>query len=197
MRPSPADMVAKQFKQGLVTAEQAALAPTVTMCDDVAVEADSGGHTDIRHMPVLLPVIIARRDKIAQETGMRIRVGAGGGAIGCARGGGGVRDGRRPLIVTGTINQMSKQSGRATLFGSSCRGDVSDVTMAPAADMFEMGVDLQVLKKGTMFPARAKKLYDLFVKYPSIEAIPADMQARLEKQVARSASRWRRSGRRR
>ena len=27
--------------------------------------------------------------------------------------------------------------------------------MAPAADMFEMGVKLQVLKRGTMFPMRA------------------------------------------
>ena len=62
--------------------EQAALAPTVTMCDDVAVEADSGGHTDNRPLPVLLPVILAARDAIAKETGIRVRVGAGGG-IGC------------------------------------------------------------------------------------------------------------------
>ena len=34
--------------------------------------------------------------------------------------------------------------------------------MAPAADMFEMGVKLQVLKRGTMFPMRAQKLYELY-----------------------------------
>ena len=185
MRPPPADMVAKLLKQGLVTAEQAALAPTVTMCDDVAVEADSGGHTDNRHMPVLLPVIIARRDKIAQETGMRIRVGAGGG-IGCPEAAAAAFAMGADFIVTGTINQMSKQSGTCDIVRKQLsEATYSDVTMAPAADMFEMGVDLQVLKKGTMFPARAKKLYDLFVKYPSIEAIPADLQARLEKQVFR------------
>ena len=57
MHPPPADMVAKLLAKGLVTAEQAALAPGVTMCDDVAVESDSGGHTDNRHMPVLLPLV--------------------------------------------------------------------------------------------------------------------------------------------
>merc|ERR1740139_1763780 len=43
MLPPPADIVAKLLAKGLVTAEQAALAPGVTMCDDVAVECDSGG----------------------------------------------------------------------------------------------------------------------------------------------------------
>merc|ERR1719460_89946 len=85
MRSPPADLVEKCLKAGHITPQQAALAPFVTMCDDVAVEADSGGHTDNRPMPVLLPVIIATRDAIAAETGMRVRVGAGGG----------LRDGRR------------------------------------------------------------------------------------------------------
>ena len=45
--------------------------------------------------------------------------------------------------------------------------DIADVTMAPAADMFELGVDLQVLKRGTMFAVRARKLHDLYKAYPS------------------------------
>jgi trans-AT polyketide synthase/acyltransferase/oxidoreductase domain-containing protein len=40
--------------------------------------------------------------------------------------------------------------------------DMADVIMAPAADMFEMGVKLQVLKRGTMFAMRAQKLYDVY-----------------------------------
>ena len=34
----------------------------------------------------------------------------------------------------------------------------ADTAMAPAADMVEMGVKVQVLKRGTMFPMRAAKL---------------------------------------
>merc|ERR1719198_1631720 len=185
MRPPPADLVEKCLRAGHITPQQAALAPLVTMCDDVAVEADSGGHTDNRPMPVLLPVIIARRDKIAQETGMRIRVGAGGG-IGCPEAAAAAFAMGADFIVTGTINQMCKQSGTCDIVRKQLsEATYSDVVMAPAADMFEMGVDLQVLKKGTMFPARAKKLYELFVQYPSLEALPAEVKARLEKQVFR------------
>ena len=59
----------------------------------------------------------------------------------------------------------------------------SDITMAPAADMFDAGVELQVLSKGTMMPSRAKKLYELFVAYPSLDAIPADVKAKLEQKT--------------
>merc|ERR1711998_290211 len=74
----------------------------------------------------------------------------------------------------GTVDQVRKVLSEATY---------CDVTMAPAADMFDQGVELQVLKKGTMFPSRAKKLYELFKAYPSIEALPADVLKRLEKQT--------------
>ena len=64
---------------------------------------------------------------------------------------------------------------------------MADVTMAPAADMFEMGVKLQVVKRGTLFPMRANKLYELYTRYDSIEAIPKDEREKLEKQVFRSS----------
>jgi PfaD family protein len=57
----------------------------------------------------------------------------------------------------------------------------ADVTMAPAADMFEMGVTVQVLKRGTMFPMRAAKLYELYRHYASIEELPPQEREKLEK----------------
>ncbi|NET71159.1 MAG: 2-nitropropane dioxygenase, partial [Sphaerospermopsis sp. SIO1G2] len=64
---------------------------------------------------------------------------------------------------------------------------LADVTMAPAADMFEMGVKLQVLKRGTMFAMRAGKLYELYRSCDSLESIPAKDQAMLEKQIFRTS----------
>jgi len=183
MRPPPAELVDKLLKAGQITAEQAALAPRVTMCDDVAVEADSGGHTDNRAMPVLLPVIIGLRDAIATEIGMRVRVGAGGG-IGCPEAAAAAFAMGADFIVTGTINQMSRQAGTCDKVREQLsNASYSDVVMAPAADMFDAGVNLQVLSKGTMFPSRAKKLYELFVAYPSLEALPADVVKRLEERI--------------
>ena len=57
----------------------------------------------------------------------------------------------------------------------------ADISMAPAADMFEMGVKVQVLKRGTMFAMRAQKLYDLYVKYPSWDEIPVAERDAVEK----------------
>ncbi|MCH8977097.1 MAG: 2-nitropropane dioxygenase, partial [Proteobacteria bacterium] len=57
----------------------------------------------------------------------------------------------------------------------------ADVAMAPAVDMFEMGVKLQVLKRGTMFAMRGNKLYKLYRAYDSIDAIPEKERQSLEK----------------
>jgi PfaD family protein len=53
--------------------------------------------------------------------------------------------------------------------------------------MFEMGVKVQVLKRGTMFPMRAAKLYELYRAYPSLEVIPDSEKVVLEKTIFRSS----------
>jgi len=63
----------------------------------------------------------------------------------------------------------------------------ADVARAPAADMFEMGVTVQVLKRGTMFSMRGGKLYELYRACGSLEDIPAAERAKLEKQVFRQS----------
>jgi PfaD family protein len=57
--------------------------------------------------------------------------------------------------------------------------------MAPAADMFELGIKVQVLKRGTMFPLRAAKLYDLYTQYHSFADIPENQQSILERDFFR------------
>ena len=55
--------------------------------------------------------------------------------------------------------------------------------MAPAADMFEMGVRVQVLKRGSMFAMRASRLYELYSRYNSIEEIPSADREKIEKTI--------------
>src|SRR6185312_4623224 len=62
----------------------------------------------------------------------------------------------------------------------------AEVAMAPAADMFEMGVKVQVLKRGTLFAMRAARLYELYRAHESLDAIPADERANLEKTIFRA-----------
>ena len=51
--------------------------------------------------------------------------------------------------------------------------------------MFELGVKVQVLKRGTMFPLRAGKLYELYNRYNSYEEISSDQRAILERDFFR------------
>lgn len=187
MQPAPAKILQKLVDEGLITAEQMELAQLVPMADDITAEADSGGHTDNRPFVTLLPSILALRDEMQAQYNYStpLRVGVGGGvgtpdaalaafAMGAA------------FIVTGSVNQACYEAGASEHTRKIlAQADMADVTMAPAADMFEMGVKLQVLKRGTLFPMRAQKLYDLYVNYDSIDAIPADEREKLEKQIFR------------
>jgi PfaD family protein len=187
MQPAPEKMLDKLLGLGLITAEQKELAATVPMSDDVTVEADSGGHTDNRPLVSVLPSIIALRDQIQTQYNYdeQIRVGVGGG-IGTANAALGAFMMGAAYIVTGSINQACYQADASEHTRKIlAQADMADVIMAPAADMFEQGVKLQVLKRGTLFAMRAQKLYELYMAYDSIEAIPADERAKIEKQIFR------------
>jgi PfaD family protein len=87
-------------------------------------------------------------------------------------------------LLTGSVNQACREAGTSDAVRQLlAQTQQADVIMAPAADMFEMGVELQVARRGTMFAMRAKKLYRLYREYPSLDAIPAEDRASLEHTV--------------
>lgn len=184
LAPAPKKMLDALVERGDLTSEQAELASQMPVAEDLIAEADSGGHTDNRPALALLPTIIALRDekqKLYQGRDVELRVGAAGGistpASACAAFAMGAA-----FIVTGSVNQSCLESGSSDVVREMlCKAGQADVAMAPAADMFEMGVQVQVLKWGTMFPVRAKKLYQLYRDYGSMEELPAKERAVLEK----------------
>ncbi len=182
LSPAPPRLVAELLAAGLVTAEQAELAKQVPMCDDLTAEADSGGHTDNRPAITLLPTLLALRDRL----GSPARVGLAGGIATPASVAAAFALGAS-YVVTGSINQACTESGSSDAVRRMlAEAGQADVTMAPAADMFEMGVKLQVLKRGTMFAMRGQKLFELYRAHPSWEAIPATERAAVEKNILRA-----------
>lgn len=187
MRPAPERLLTPLVEQGLITAEQAQLAQTVPVADDITCEADSGGHTDNRPLVALLPSIMALRDEIQAEYNFAtpVRVGAAGG-IGTPSAALASYMMGASYVVTGSINQATREAGASEHTKKALsQADMADVIMAPAADMFEMGVEVQVLKRGTMFPMRAQKLYEIYVNHASIDDIDPKERAKLEKSVFR------------
>ena len=129
--------------------------------------------------------MIALRDELQEKYryAAPIRVGAAGG-IGAPEAALGAFMMGAAYIVTGSVNQACVEAGASAHTKKLlAQAEMADVMMSPAADMFEMGVKLQVLKRGTLFPMRAQKLYDLYQKYNSIKDIPAAERQKLEKQI--------------
>ncbi|MBW4572065.1 MAG: PfaD family polyunsaturated fatty acid/polyketide biosynthesis protein [Tolypothrix carrinoi HA7290-LM1] len=185
MKPAPEKILQDLVSQGLITQEQAALASLVPVASDITVEADSAGHTDNRPLICLLPFIQQIRDRIQAEYQYEknIRVGAGGGistpqAVLAAFMMG------ADYVVTGSVNQACLESGTSEAVKASlAQVDIADVAMSPAADMFEMGVKVQVLKRGTLYAMRAHKLYEIYRQYNSIDEIPAVERQKIEKEL--------------
>jgi trans-AT polyketide synthase, acyltransferase and oxidoreductase domains len=185
LAPAPDAMLRELVSRGHLTSAQADLARTIPIAEDVTAEADSGGHTDNRPMIALVPTMIALRDRMQSQHGYSVtpRIGAGGGistpasvaaafALGAA------------YVVTGSVNQACVEAGTSDAVRKMLAdAQQADVVMAPAADMFEMGVKVQVLKRGTMFAMRGAKLYELYHSHSSLDSIPVEIRRNLETTV--------------
>ena len=164
LAPPDPQMVAALRAVGSVTAEQARLASLVPLADDICAEADFGGHTDRRVALTLVPHFRALRDEAAARHSLRqrIRIGAAGGIgspdaiAACFMLG-------ADFVMTGSINQCTPEAGTSDAAKDMlAAADLADFDIAPAGDMFEIGAKVQVLKRGTLFPGRANRLYELY-----------------------------------
>jgi PfaD family protein len=187
LSPAPENLRRELAAAGLITNEEASLGAEIPMAQDVTVEADSGGHTDNRPLVSLLPAIIDLRDRVAERHRYADapRVGAAGGIATPSSAAAAYMMGAA-YVLTGSVNQACVESGSSDLVRKMlAAAGQADVAMAPAADMFELGVKVQILKRGTMFAMRAAKLYEAYRAYDSIEALPGALRASLERDLFR------------
>jgi PfaD family protein len=189
LMPAPERLLRQLVERGDLTEEQARLAARVPLAEDLTAEADSGGHTDNRPAITLIPTMIALRDEIAAKQGYARapRIGAAGGIATPASAAAAFAMGAS-YVLTGSINQACVEAGTSKPVKEMLAASgQADVMMAPAADMFEMGVKVQVLKFGTMFAVRAKKLYDVYLAHESLDAIPGPLREQLERDYLRQS----------
>ncbi len=189
LSPAPEKILEVLYNKGQITSEQFEMARQVPLAEDITVESDSGGHTDNRPLNALFPAIVRLRDQLAAHYNYdrQIRIGAAGSlgtpeaiaaafALGAA------------YVLLGSVHQGCCESGlsadgRALL----AQAGIADVAMTASADMFEMGVKVQVLKKGILMPMRGNELYDIYSRYNSLEEIPASIRQNIEKNIFRAS----------
>lgn len=183
LQPAPAAIVEKLVEQAYLTKSEAALAQYVPIAKDICVEADSGGHTDSGNPSVIFPAI--KRLAIYAQSYHRylqpIGVGLAGG-IGSPDSALAAFMLGADFIMTGSINQCTPEAGTSIAVKDLLQAmDVYDTSYAPAGDMFETGAKVQVLKRGVLFAARANKLYQIYLQYPSLDSLPKSVQDQIKK----------------
>jgi trans-AT polyketide synthase/acyltransferase/oxidoreductase domain-containing protein len=184
MSPAPEEILGLLVARGELTGAEADLARRIPVAQDVTAEADSGGHTDNRPLGVLLPLLLALRDTVSGRLGVpAVRIGAAGG-LGAPGAVAGAFAMGADYVVTGTVNQTAVEarlSGEAKALLA--QAGMADVCMAPASDMFELGIKLQVLRRGSLFAGRAAQLYELYQSFGSLDDIPEDRRRAVERTV--------------
>lgn len=185
LAPAPDALLRELVAAGQLSSQEAELAREVPLAEQLIVEADSGGHTDNRPLTALFPVIARLRDALCQRHGYRrpVYLGAAGGlgtpdAVAAAFALG------ADYVVVGSVHQGALESGvsddaRELL----AQAGPADVAMTASADMFEMGVKVQVLTRGSLMAVRGNQLYELYRRYGALEEIPPSVREGLEKNV--------------
>ena len=187
--PPPERLLRQLVEKGDITEEQAHLAEQIPMAQNLTAEADSGGHTDNRSAMAMIPTMIALRDRMQAHYAyeQELRVGAAGGIATPSSAAAAFAMGAA-YVMTGSVNQACLESGSSDIVRQMlAEAQQADVMMAPAADMFEMGVKVQVLKRGTMFAMRSAKLYELYRAHQSIDEIPLAERQNLEQKFFRNS----------
>lgn len=185
LSPPPEKMVRQLLDQNLITADEARLSQYIPIAGDLTAEADSGGHTDNRAAVSLLPSMLDLRDELYHQFQYATRPSIGlGGGMGtplalCAAFSMGA-----DYVLAGSIHQACIESGTSNMAREMLADALqTDVVMAPSANMFERGIKVQVLKRGTLFAQRAAKLYDLYRSHESLEQISDDTRKDIETSI--------------
>lgn len=173
MSPAPREIIQGLVESGKLTKAEAELGGMVPMATEICVEADSGGHTDQGVATALIPAMLALRDELQSKSRYpaSIKIGAAGG-IGTAEAAAAAFIMGADFVLTGSINQCTVEAGTSEAVKDLLQDiNVQDTAYAPAGDMFELGARIQVVKKGVFFPARANKLYELYLRHNSLDEI--------------------------
>ncbi len=183
--PPPEALVRQLVENNLVTEAEAGLSQEIPMAQDLTAEADSGGHTDNRPAISLLPTMIQLKNEFGDrfDYDEPLCVGLAGGIATPESAAAGFQMGA-DYILTGSINQACIESGISQAVKEMLvQAEQADVAMAPAADMFEIGARVQVLKRGTLFPVRAEKLYSCYKQYSAFHEIPDKERRIIENKI--------------
>jgi len=184
LQPAPADLVAGLLAEGVLDAAEAAAAARLPMADDVCVVGDCGGYTDLGVLAVLLPEVCRIRDELYPH-GPAPRIGAAGGIGTPAAAASALLLGAE-FVLTGSLNLGTAESGLSPVLKDRLQQiDLHATGYAPDGPLFELGGRAQVLRHGTLYHARAARLYELWRTHEEWEQIARPVRDKIEQEFFR------------
>jgi trans-AT polyketide synthase/acyltransferase/oxidoreductase domain-containing protein len=185
MSPAPGYLINRLLEEGRITKEESLWAKQIPVANEICVEAESAGHTDRRAACIILPAILRAREEIILKNDYndKICIGLAGG-IGTPKAASAAFIMGADFILTGSINQCTKEAGvHPVVKELLSKMNSEDTDFTPSGDMLESDAKIQVLKKGLLFPARSKKLHEIYHRYNSIDDLSIKDRLFLEKKI--------------
>ncbi|MEH7055935.1 ACP S-malonyltransferase [Bacillus velezensis] len=182
LSPPPQSIVKRMCQHGMLTEEQAEWLSRIPAADDIIIEADCGSNTEQGSLTAMLPFFVNLRDEMMEthKYARKIRIGAAGG-IGTPESAASAFLMGADFIMTGSINQCTVEAETSGFVKEMLsETGICDTAYAPSETLFEFGTKVQVLKKGTLFPVRANKLFQIYQQYESLSEIDEKTKIQLE-----------------
>lgn len=168
-----------------ITLEEASYADRINLVDDIIIEADSAGHTDNRSGLAMFPTMVNKIRKFNKSNPNKEKISIGlSGGIGTPEAIAAAFAMGADFVSTGSINQCTVEAGTSELVKKILSEmNVEDTDVCPTGDMLESGAKIQVLKKGTLFSVRSKKIYGYYMKYDSFDDMDDELIKDIEKEL--------------
>ncbi|GAB2890557.1 ACP S-malonyltransferase [Paraburkholderia jirisanensis] len=186
---APADALLLRLRdEGRLSAAEVEAARRLPVATELCVEADSGGHTDAGVALTLLPAMVRLRNECAARAPLDALTGIGAaGGLGTPESIAAAFVMGAQFVLVGSVNQCSPEAGTSeTVKDMLADLGLHDTAYAPAGDLFITGARVQVVRRGTLFPARANQLYQAYRTHDSLAQLPARTRDTFERFMGRS-----------
>lgn len=168
LQPAPASIVRQLLSDGSISSAQAQRANSLPMADAIAFQGDIGLMTELLSL---------RRQYGAPA--QQVFIGSAK-EIGSPQSIASAFINGAEFVLADSIQQCTVESGlheKAKILLQNAT--IADVKTAPCTELFEFGRKISVLNKGSIFVNRARKLYDLWKEYKTLESLSTEQRAAL------------------
>ncbi len=189
LMPPSREIIDDLRAKGLLTVEESRVAELIPVASDICVESDSGGHTDRGSALILIPSILGLRTRIGSSfpASRQVRIGAAGG-LGTPSAIAAVLTLGAEFVLTGSINQCTPEAGTSdSVKDLLATLGVHDMALAPAADLFEVDGQVQVVRKGTLFAARANRLQRVYREHGRWDDVDLPTRSSIERRILKDS----------